>query len=125
MITIRALLLFILSYLIIYYFLYSYAHREIIHLIISMFGVLVVIYLSLFFEKYNSLRWLSLIGKYSLQIYLMHSIFLAGSRVILLYSFNINYLYIHILSGTFCGLIFPLMIGYYIKHYHLRYVFQI
>lgn len=50
-------------------------------------------------------RFLDFINKYSFQIYLLHTIFTAGSRIILL-RLNITEWWIHVPIGTVCGIVF-------------------
>jgi fucose 4-O-acetylase-like acetyltransferase len=124
-ITVYKIFVIVMTYAGIYLFLTTQKDYSTIRLLISLQGIFLILHLSLFFEKYKKLCWLNFVGKYSLQIYLMHSIFLAASRIVLLYVFKIDALPIHIVSGTICGLMFPLIIGFYIKQYNVRYVFQI
>ncbi len=53
-------------------------------------------------------RFLDFVNKYSFQIYLLHTIFTAGIRIILL-RMNITQWWIHVLLGTACGLVFSVL----------------
>ena len=53
-------------------------------------------------------RFLDFVNKYSFQIYLLHTIFTAGIRIILL-RMNIAQWWIHVLLGTVCGLVFSVL----------------
>ncbi len=53
-------------------------------------------------------RFLDFINKYSFQIYLLHTIFTAGIRIILL-RINRTQWWIHVLLGTACGLVFSVL----------------
>ena len=53
-------------------------------------------------------RFLDFVNKYSFQIYLLHTIFTAGIRIILL-RMNIDQWWIHVLLGTVCGLVFSVL----------------
>ena len=53
-------------------------------------------------------RFLDFVNKYSFQIYLLHTIFTAGIRIILL-RMNIAQWWIHVLLGTACGLVFSVL----------------
>jgi peptidoglycan/LPS O-acetylase OafA/YrhL len=53
-------------------------------------------------------RFLDFVNKYSFQIYLLHTIFTAGTRIILL-RLNITQWWIHILLGTVLGLAFSVL----------------
>jgi peptidoglycan/LPS O-acetylase OafA/YrhL len=49
-------------------------------------------------------RFLDFVNKYSFQIYLLHTIFTAGIRIIML-RMNIDSWWVHIIVGTVCGLV--------------------
>lgn len=53
---------------------------------------------------------LDFINKYSFQIYLLHTIFTAGIRIILI-RINITQWWIHIILGTVCGLAFSVLVA--------------
>lgn len=53
-------------------------------------------------------RFLLFINKYSLQIYLLHTIFTAGIRIILI-RLNVTEWWIHVIMGTVCGLLFSVL----------------
>ena len=54
--------------------------------------------------------FLDFVNRYSFQIYLLHTIFTAGIRIILL-RMNIAQWWIHVLLGTCCGLAFSVLIA--------------
>ncbi|MBR5614381.1 MAG: acyltransferase [Clostridia bacterium] len=53
-------------------------------------------------------HFLDFVNKYSFQIYLLHTIFTAGIRIILL-RMNIAQWWIHVILGTVCGLVFSVL----------------
>ena len=53
-------------------------------------------------------RFLDFMNKYSFQIYLLHTIFTAGIRIILL-RMNITSWWIHVPVGTVCGIVFSVL----------------
>lgn len=55
-------------------------------------------------------NFLLFINKYSLQIYLLHTIFTAGVRIILIRLNIVNWL-IHVLVGTACGIVFSVLVA--------------
>ena len=59
-------------------------------------------------------RFLDFVNKYSFQIYLLHTIFTAGVRIILL-RMNIAQWWLHVLLGTVCGLVFSVLSAYIAK----------
>lgn len=55
-------------------------------------------------------RFLDFVNKYSFQIYLLHTIFTAGVRIVMI-KMNVTQWWIHILVGTACGLAFSVLAG--------------
>ena len=53
-------------------------------------------------------RFLDFVNKYSFQIYLLHTIFTAGIRIIVL-RMNITEWWIHVILGTVCGLVLSVL----------------
>ena len=53
-------------------------------------------------------RFLSFINKYSFQIYLLHTIFTAGIRIVMV-RLNITQWWIHVVVGTICGIVFSVL----------------
>ena len=50
-------------------------------------------------------KFLDFVNKYSFQIYLLHTIFTAGIRIVLL-RLNVTQWWIHVVVGTVCGIVF-------------------
>ena len=61
-------------------------------------------------------RFLDFVNKYSFQIYLLHTIFTAGIRIVLL-RINISQWWIHVLAGTVCGLTFSVLVAVIAKKF--------
>ena len=53
-------------------------------------------------------RFLSFMNKYSFQIYLLHTIFTAGIRIVLV-RLSITQWWIHVPVGTICGIAFSVL----------------
>ena len=53
-------------------------------------------------------KFLEFMNKYSFQIYLLHTIFTAGTRIILIH-LHITQWWIHIVIGTVCGIVFSVL----------------
>ena len=53
-------------------------------------------------------RFLDFVNKYSFQIYLLHTIFTAGIRIVLV-RLNVTQWGIHVIAGTVCGLAFSVL----------------
>ena len=53
-------------------------------------------------------RFLDFVNKYSFQTYLLHTIFTAGIRIIMI-RVNLTQWWLHVLVGTVCGLAFSVL----------------
>lgn len=77
--------------------------------IMMLFGIYASILFVYIIQKINFIaRFLDFVNKYSFQIYLLHTIFTAGIRIILL-RLTISQWWIHVIAGTLCGLIFSVL----------------
>lgn len=98
-------------------------NNYIFNFFIAMSGIFSVIYLALFFEKFN-LIWLETLGIMSMQIYLLH-IFPSGIiRAMFKYYFHFNNPYLYIPFLVISSLIIPIVIYDYAKKLSIhRYLF--
>lgn len=87
-------------------------------LIPQILGILFVIQVSVLLAKYD-ISIFKKIGKYSFQIFLLHILCAAGTRIILLKVFNIQNFTIHLLLATTIGVLLPIII--YKLLYKLKY----
>ena len=72
--------------------------------LMTVFGIYSSIMFISLIQKINIVsRFLLFVNKYSLQIYLLHTIFTAGIRIVLI-RLNITEWWIHVIVGTLCGL---------------------
>lgn len=67
-----------------------------------------ILFISLIAEIKFISRFLLFVNKYSMQIYLLHTIFTAGIRIILI-RVNVTQWWMHIIIGTLCGLFFSVL----------------
>ncbi len=67
--------------------------------------------------------FIGLWGRFSLEIFLVHVIAIAGLRVALQSIFGIVNPFIHIGAGTLAGIYLPIVVGKYSRHTRLRYLF--
>ena len=77
--------------------------------IMILFGIYTsILFISILHNYKVVSRFLDFVNGYSFQIYLLHTIFTAGIRIILL-RVNISQWWIHIIAGTVCGLLFSVL----------------
>ncbi|MFD1421196.1 acyltransferase family protein [Lactiplantibacillus songbeiensis] len=112
-------LLFLSIFSIISILNYSLTLNIIIKLILAVLGSVSI----LVFSNKFSTKFLTVLGKLSLEIYVAHWIFLAGSRFILIH-FGLSQPYLLIAVGTICGIIFPIILYQLLLNLHIsKYVF--
>lgn len=76
-----------------------------------LFGIYASILFISMLQKFKpAARFLGYVNKYSFQIYLLHTIFTAATRIILL-RLNVTQWWIHIPVGTVCGLVFSVAVA--------------
>lgn len=104
------------------YFLYAniqfpqtkYQHVEyfnpIVFLPIAITGCAFVINISFILQKYSIAKWLRVLGKHSLYIYVSHVIVVASLRVLLTKEFEIYYVPALLVSGIIFGLVIPVLL---------------
>ncbi len=79
--------------------------------VMLLFGILAsIMFISLLQKVRGVAVFLDFVNKYSFQIYLLHTIFTAGVRIMLL-RINVCQWWVHIIAATVCGLLFPVLIG--------------
>ena len=83
--------------------------------IMILFGIYAsVLFISLI-QSFKPVAWfLTFVNTYSFQIYLLHTIFTAGIRIVLL-RVNVTQWWIHVALGTVCGLAFSVLAAWIAK----------
>ena len=96
-----------------YYFLYF-----------SILGIIACISLAQYLAKKNNLQFLKTLGIYSLQIYLVHMLAGAGTRLVLQQVFHLQSWMLHILLGVAAALIIPIMLQKISEKINFPYLFE-
>ena len=65
-----------------------------------------------------------LLGEYSLEIYVAHTIASAGLRIALQKAFKVDVPAIHVAVGTVGGLALPLILGLLCRRFHAGFLFR-
>ncbi|HLO16016.1 MAG TPA: acyltransferase [Anaerolineales bacterium] len=94
-------------------------------LILSILGISACIGLAGYFSRRKIFEFLSMLGIYSLQIFLAHMLVGVGTRVILLVLFNIQNWIIHIILGVLAALIFPVILQKVATRIKFPYIFEL
>ncbi|GAU09123.1 acyltransferase family protein [Desulfoplanes formicivorans] len=113
-----------LVHMMLFFIVYNYYRDNISFFFFSLFGIFNVIMCSCFLDKILKSNMINFIGKYSLQIYILHSMSLASSRIFLYRFLGIENIFLHIILGFICGLCLPLWIGYIVHQKNYNYIFR-
>lgn len=102
----------------------NYEDKGLISLLLAMVSIVFIVLLSQSLAR-KPLQWILLIGSASMSIYLLHILAGSGVRIILKNIFHIYDPVIHLLFGTFAGVIFPAVVYYLTgRYYWLNYMFS-
>lgn len=84
--------------------------NPLIFLPIAMIGCAFVINVSFILQKYGAAKWLHVLGKHSLYIYVAHVIVVAGLRVFLTTELHVYFIPVLLLSGIITGVVVPVLL---------------
>jgi peptidoglycan/LPS O-acetylase OafA/YrhL len=90
-------------------FLYVEYYQPLMYLLVALVGCAFIISVSSLFEKYNAVKWLRVLGKHSLYIYVMHVIVFAAARVALMRFFHIYNVYLLMFLCIAAGVLIPVL----------------
>ena len=91
----------------------------------STFGVAACVSLAKYLAAKNSIQFLKTLGVYSLQIYLVHMLAGAGTRLILQQVFHLQNWVLHILLGVTAALLIPVAIQKVSERINFPYLFEL
>ncbi len=82
-------------------------------------GIAATVSIARLLARSSATRWVEVIGVYSLEIYVMHVIFAAGTRIALGKILGIDNPWIHLIAGVTVGTIAPIFVGMLARRYRL------
>lgn len=91
----------------------------------SILGIFAFSTLSQYLAYKNIFSFFQILGRYSLQIYLVHMLAGVGIRMVLLYGLGVENWIIHIISGVTFAVIIPIMLQIVSDQFNLPYLFQL
>jgi fucose 4-O-acetylase-like acetyltransferase len=100
-------------------------YQPFIFLLIALTGCLFVISLTFYMQKKNTLKWLTVLGKHSLYIYVAHVIVFAFVRIVLSKFLGIQNVAVIILSGIASGLCVPILLYRLAVRLNMRWIFTL
>lgn len=92
--------------------------------LIAIIGTLYIFSISFVLAKKNYLSFLKNVGRYSLQIYLLHVMITAAVRIVLTRIFGVTHVEIILVIGWMLGVYIPILIYSIIKDTNLRLLFR-
>ena len=93
-------------------------------LIIGLIGIASISSFSEVLSRKGWVRFLRVIGEYSLPIYLMHTIFGSGTRIILMHILHMYDPTVHAVLELAVGVGFPMLIAYGLKKCNAMWAFE-
>ncbi len=92
---------------------------------LSLMGIAAVVYISKYLAEKETLRVIKIFGFYSLAIYLAHTIFGSGIRIIMDKFMGLQNIGIHILAGMLVGIIVPVFLYQFSMKWNFPYLFEL
>ena len=105
--------------------MYVEFYEPTIFLIIALVGCTFIIHLTFYLQSKNIIKWLTILGRNSLYIYVSHVIVFASIRIMLVKLFYVENIFIILLSGIFAGLTVPLLIYKLAVRFNMRFIFTL
>ena len=106
-------------------FMYVEFYQPFVFLLIALTGCLFMIFLTCWIDKKNILKWLPVLGRHSLYIYVAHVIVFAAVRTILMRVFHIEDPLIIIFSGMLFGITVPVLMYKLADRFNMRWIFTL
>jgi fucose 4-O-acetylase-like acetyltransferase len=100
-------------------------YQPFIFLFIALLGCTFIINLSFYLQKKDLLKWLTVLGRHSLYIYVAHVIAFAGVRIILVNIFHIEHAVVLLVAGIVAGLLIPLYLYKLAERWDMRWIFTL
>lgn len=100
-------------------------YQPFVFLLIAMIGCVFIMNLSFYLQRKNSLKWLTILGKNSLYIYVAHVIVFAFVRIILDKFLGIQNVAVILVTGIASGLIVPVLLYRLAVHWNMRWIFTL
>jgi len=106
-------------------YMYVEFYEPFIFIAISLVGCSFMVFLTCWMDKKGILKWLTVLGKYSLYIYVAHVIVFATVRTVMTKVFGIEDAIIIILTGMLFGITVPVFLYRLADRYNMRWIFTL
>jgi fucose 4-O-acetylase-like acetyltransferase len=92
-------------------------------LLLGIVSIIFVVLMCMFLSRFN-IRFLAYLGTSSLGIYLMHTLFGSGTRIILQKIAGVDSAFVHLTLGTVTGIFFSLVTLFFLEKFNIRFLFH-
>jgi len=106
-------------------YMYVEFYQPFVFIGISMIGCTFMIFLTCWMDKKKIMPWLTVLGKYSLYIYVAHVIVFAAVRTIMTHFLHINDAVIIIFTGMLFGITVPVFLYRLAERFNMRWIFTL
>lgn len=114
---------YVVIYLILNIFIYNFDVNvnieRVLSLILALVGSFIIISITKNILNNSNIKYINFIGRYSYEIFLLHTIFGSGIRIILTKVFNIHNVIIHLTLGIIFSISIPIIIAIISKRFKL------
>ncbi len=94
-------------------------------IIIALTGCAFVISISFNLQRYNRFRWLHILGRHSLYIYVAHVISLAATRIFMVKVLHVTHVPTLLIVGILMGLLLPVLMYKIAERMNMRWLFTL
>jgi fucose 4-O-acetylase-like acetyltransferase len=92
-------------------------------IILAVLGIAACLFLSIYLAQHAWLSFLTVLGKYSLQIYLVHMLAGVATRIVLQGVFHVTNPLLHMVIGVAVALAAPVFMAMLVAKFHIPYLF--
>lgn len=101
-----------------------YGSEALTRVAMAFLGIASISAVSEVFHRLHAVQWLRVIGQYSMPIFLMHTIFGSGTRIILVRFLHLHNPYLHAGSELAAGVSIPMLIAFLLSRRNTPWVFE-
>lgn len=106
-------------------FMHVEFYQPVAFMIIAVIGCTFIISLTFTLQKLGIFRWITILGRHSLYIYVAHVISFAATRILLTHFLGVRNVAIVIISGMTAGLLIPILLYKLAERLHMRWIFTL
>lgn len=102
----------------------SYVSEAFVRVVMAFLGIASISAISEVFNRFHAMQWLRVVGQYSMPIFLMHTIFGSGTRIVLIRFLHLYNPYLHAGLELAAGVGIPMIIAFALSRRNTPWVFE-